>query len=95
MNYQLPKTKKYRVCAIKGCRRKADNDPIPFPHEYHGGRHITLFGWTLFVYRNRVEYQLDVCSQCFSDESSRPLREAYDAGVDYGVSRQESRGDQS
>ena len=60
---------KYRMCSEKGCRFKAIDALVPEPHEYHLGKHITLFGWTLFLYKNETNYQTDICLQCSLDLS--------------------------
>ena len=82
-------SKNYRVCSEKGCRRKALGEKVPQPHEYHYGRHLTFFGWTLFVYKNTAEYQTDICLDCSIDLDNYRRKETYDAGFNDGVERAE------
>jgi len=70
----------YRACSERGCRRKAISAKVPLPHEYYKGKYLTFLGWTLFAYKNTVEYQTDVCLDCSIDLSNYEHRETYDAG---------------
>ena len=75
---------KYRVCAERGCRRKAIDDVAPSPYEYVEGKHITLFGWTLLLYKEKTEYLCEYCSDCLRDRQDEKYREVFDAGYDKG-----------
>jgi len=65
---------KYRRCVNKGCRFKANDALVPEPYEAFDlkGKHITLFGWTLYLYKNEVQYQTDICDQCYLDAQASP-----------------------
>jgi hypothetical protein len=78
---------KYRACANKGCRRKAIDALVPDPHEYIEGKYITLFGWTLLLYKSGQDYQTDICLDCSIDQTHQPYEEAYDAGFEVGFER--------
>jgi hypothetical protein len=65
---------KYRMCVNQGCRFKAIDATIPSAYEYVEGRHITLFGWTVLLYKEKTEYQTDICLQCSIDEQTEKER---------------------
>lgn len=69
---------KYRRCVNKGCRRKAIDAVVPEPYEAFDlrGKHITLFGWTLYLYKNEKQYQTDICYQCSLDAQNEPIHRA-------------------
>lgn len=74
-----PQTRgKYRRCVNKGCGYKAIDTLVPEPYEAFDlkGGHITLFGWTLYLYKNEVQYQTDICLQCSIDAQNEPIRRA-------------------
>lgn len=75
---------KRRVCIERGCRRTAINDTAPSPKEYVGGKSKTLFGWTLLLYKETVEYLCDYCNDCLIDRQQEAGRQAYDAGYEKG-----------
>lgn len=68
---------------------------IPSPKDYVEGKHITLFGWTLILYREKVEYIDNLCGECLADRSNAneyeriapALDDAYQRGVEEGLSR--------
>lgn len=73
-----------RICIEKGCRRTAINDTAPSPKEYVGGKSITLFGWTLLLYRETVDYLCEYCSDCLRDRSQEHDRDVFDSGYEKG-----------
>lgn len=74
----------YRRCIEKGCRRKAIDDTAPSPKDYVGGKSVTLFGWTLLLYKETTEYLCDYCSDCLRDNQQERDRQIYDDGYNKG-----------
>ena len=83
---------KYRVCAEKGCRFKAMDSLIPSPKDYVGGRHLTLFGWTILLYREKEEHAVDLCEEHYLDQTQRPYKESYDASFNQAVDKMYDEG---
>lgn len=69
-----------------------DAEVYPSPKDYVGGRSITLFGWTIILYREKSETVDDLCSNCLvdrqqSNEADRMesvLDEVYTRGYEDG-----------
>lgn len=75
---------KYRVCAVKGCRRKAIDDCVPSPKEYVEGKSITFLGWTLLLYKEQITYLSDICIDCLRDNQQEVDKRIFDEGYNKG-----------
>lgn len=67
------------LCANCGERPK---EKAPSPKDYVNGKHITIFGWTIIIYRETIEYYDNLCNDCLVDRSQANERDRIEPALD-------------
>ena len=61
----------------------------PSPKDYVGGKHLTIFGWTILLYKEAgmVMPVDELCSDCLIDRSNANERERLEPALDDAYSK--------
>lgn len=62
-------------------------ETYPLPHEYHTGKSFALFGWRIFIYRDKPDTIDDLCSICLVDRQQANERDRMEPALDMAYER--------